>query len=401
MLACLAVLAVIALVLTGCGSGDDGAATGEDTGTSEPIVVGAAQGFTGFMVTWDVPVYNAALLAIEDINADGGVLGRQVKMIDADTKSDVSLGPTAASQVLDEGAVMLLVSTDFDMGSPSALVAQNAGVPSFSGAVSPMFGAQGVGDLAFSSSDSATEEAAAGAQFAYNKGWRNVYILVDETVAAERDYGKYFEEAFTHLGGTVAGRDVFKNDDQSIAAQITHFKSLSPAPDVMVLASYAPGGPAALRQIRAAGIDIPVIGADDWDGVFWLEAVPGVKDVYGCVPRSMFGDDPDPAVNEFFKRLEKKVGKPIDSSLAIAGYTAIQLWANAVEEAGTTEGKAVGKALEQTTNFPTITGEVSYTATDHIIYGRDMTIIGFWDGTGHFVERVTPEFTPEYTFGTN
>jgi ABC-type branched-subunit amino acid transport system substrate-binding protein len=91
MLACLAVLAVIALVLTGCGSGDDGAATGEDTGASEPIVVGAAQGFTGFMVTWDVPVYNAALLAIEDINADGGVLGRQVKMIDADTKSDVSL----------------------------------------------------------------------------------------------------------------------------------------------------------------------------------------------------------------------------------------------------------------------------------------------------------------------
>lgn len=394
---CVICLMVVGLAAAGCGSDE----TTTTAGTQDPIVIGAAQGFTSFMVTWDVPVYEAALMAIEDINAAGGVLGRQLEMVRSDTKSDLALGPTAASEVLDQGAKMILVSTDFDMGSPAGLVAQNAGVVSFSGAVSPMYGVQGLGDLAFSGSDSATVEAAVGATFAVKKGWMKAYILVDETVAAERDYGKYFEEAYTALGGEVVGSDVFKNDDQSIAAQITHLQSLSPQPTMMVLASYSPGGPAALRQLRSAGIDIPVIGADDWDGNFWLEAVPDVKDVYGCVPRSMFGDDPDPQVNDFFSRLSERMGKPVDSSLALAGYTAVQAFAAAVEKAGTTDGKAVAQALESLRDFPTISGPLSYSETDHIIYGRAMTIVGFYDGSGHFVERVQPENVPPYTFGSN
>jgi len=397
---CLACLVGLSLVLAGCGSGGTTSAS-PSAASQDPIIIGAAMGFTGFMVTWDDPVYQAALLAIDDINAKGGVLGRQLQMVRADTKSDQAQGPLAASEVLDKGAQMVIVSTDFDMGSPAALVAQSKGAVSFSGAVSPMFGVQGVGDLAFSSSDSSTTEAAVGATFAISKGWKTAYILVDETVAAERDFGKYFEVSYTELGGKVVGQDTFKNDDQSIAAQITHLQSLSPQPSMMVLASYAPGGPAALRQIRAAGIDIPVVGADDWDGVFWLEAVPGVKDVYGCVPRSLYGDDPDPEVNSFYQRVEDALGKPVDSSLAIGGYTAVQAYAAAVEKAGSTDGKAVAAALEQLVDYPTISGPVTYTATDHIIYGREMTVVGFFEGNGHFVERVLPENVPPYTFGSN
>jgi branched-chain amino acid transport system substrate-binding protein len=391
----LVVLAALVVALAGCGEEEGG---GDDQASEGPIVIGCAMGLTGFMVTWDVPVYTAAQLAVEDINAAGGVLGRQLQLVEADTKSDFAIGPQAASQCLEQGAEMLIVSTDFDAGSPAALVGQSEGAVCFSAAVSPMFGVQGVGDLAFSCSDSATEEAAAGAQWCYEQGFRNVYVLVDETVAAERDYGKYFGKSFTHLGGAVVGEDVFKNDDQSIAAQITHFKSLSPAPDLICLASYAPGGPAALRQIRAAGIDVPVIGADDWDGIFWLEAVPGVKDVYGCTTGAMFGDDPNEQVNELFDRMREKLGKEIDSALALGGYTAIQCYAAAVEKAGTTEGKAVAAALESMT-VETVTGPVSYTETDHIIYDRSITIIGFWDNNGHFVARLTPDYTPEYEFG--
>lgn len=401
LLGVLACIAVAAFAIVGCGSDGGDGGGGGDGAEEGPIIVGAAQGLTGFMVTWDGPVNAAAELAVEDINADGGVMGRRLELQTADTKSDIAMGPTAASQVLEEGAAVLLVSTDFDIGSPAALVAQNAGVISLSAAVSPLFGVQGIGDLAFSISDSAVWEAAAGAQFSLDKGWKNAFILVDETVAAERDYGKYYEETFTYLGGTVVGKDVFKNDDQSIAAQITKMKSASPAPDVLVLASYAPGGPAALRQIRAAGIDIPVIGADDWDGTFWLEAVPDVKDVYGCVPASMFGDDPDPEVNEFFDRLREKLGKEVDSSLAIGGYTGMQLWSQAVEEAGTTEGKAVAAKMQELTEFSTISGPVTYSKDLHIITGRPITIVGFWDNAGHFVERVTPEYVPEYQFGTD
>lgn len=399
-LVCLVLAAVLAVALAGCGSsGDETTSTSSGSSDSEPIVIGAPMGFTGFMVTWDGPVFEAAQLAVDDMNAAGGVLGRQLELKKADTKSDPAVAPLAASQVLDDGADMIIVSTDFDAGSPAALVAQSQQKISSSGAVSPKFGVQGIGDMAFSFSDSSTTEAAVGAQFAYNKGWKNVYTLTDVTVAAERDYSKYFAETFIKLGGKVVGEDTFKNDDQSIAAQITHLKSLDPQPDIMVLASYAPGGPAALRQIRAAGIDIPVIGADDWDGTFWLDAVPGVKDVYGVVPVSQFGDDPNPDVNEFFTRLTQAIGKEhVDSSLAIGGYAWIQAYSEAVKQAGSTDPAAVTDKLNAMTGFETISGPFTYTPEDHILYGRPMTVIGFWDGTGHFVERVTPTYVPEYQF---
>jgi branched-chain amino acid transport system substrate-binding protein len=400
MAMCFIVLLGLTVVIAACGSSSGGSGSTASTSASkDPIIIGAPMGFTGFMVTWDGPVYAAAQLAVDDINAAGGVLGRQLKLVKADTKSDPAVAPLATSQVLDSGAQAVIVSTDFDAGSPAALVAQSQHKISSSGAVSPKFGVQGVGDMAYSFSDSSTTEAAVGAQFAFNKGWKTAYTLTDVTVAAERDFSQYFAEAFTHLGGKVLAQDVFKNDDQSIAAQITHFKSLNPQPDVMVLASYAPGGPAALRQIRAAGINVPVVGADDWDGVFWLDAVPGVKDVYGIVPNSQFRDDPDSKVNEFFARLSKSLGKEyVDSSLAIGGYCWIQVYANAVKTAGTTDPAAVKKALDSTTDFPALSGLYTYTAQDHILYGREMTVIGFSGGTGHFIERTKPTYVPPYKF---
>jgi branched-chain amino acid transport system substrate-binding protein len=399
VLGCLGCVAVLGLMLASCGSSNTGGGGASSSASKEPIVIGAAMGFTGFMVTWDTPVFEAAQLAVDDINKAGGVLGRKLELVKSDTRSDPAQSVLAASEVLDKGAQLLFVSTDFDAGSPAALVAQNKGIISFSGAVSPKFGVQGVGDLAYSVSDSATMEAAAGAQFAVKKGWKNMYALVDVTVAAERDYGKYFEEAFVKLGGKLVGQDTFKNDDQSIAAQITHFKSLSPQPDVICLPSYAPGGPAALRQLRAAGITTPVIGADDWDGTFWLAAVPGVKDVYGCVPNSQFGDDPNADVNAFFARLEKKLNKKsLDSSLAIGGYCGVQAYAKAIEMAGSADPQAVKKVLDSGKPLATLRGPFTYTATNHILVGRPMTIIGFSGGAGHFVDSLTPTYVPVYQY---
>jgi branched-chain amino acid transport system substrate-binding protein len=395
IVACFTCLVSLGLVLAGCGSNKTSANGSQSKG---PIVIGAAMAFTGYAATWDAPVYAAAELAVADINAKGGVLGRQLKLVKADMKSDPAQGPLAASQVLDAGAQAVIVTTDFDAGSPAALVAQSRGVISFSGAISPKFGPLGVGDLAYSFSDASMTEGAVGAEFAISKGWKTVWVLTDQTSNADTDYSKYFIEAYTKLGGKVLGHDVFKNDDASIAAQIAHVQSLSPQPDCIQVSSYSPGGPAALRQIRAAGVNLPMIGCEDWDGTYWMAAIPGVKDVYGTVPRSEFGDDPDQKVNEFFARLEKSMNKKIlDSSLSIGGYSIIQVYAKAVEMAGSTDPKAVSQALNTLTDFPALSGPYTYTATQHIPIGRPMTMISFFNGTGHFAARITPTYTPTYT----
>ena len=69
-----------------------------------------------------------------------------------------------------------------------------------------------------------------------------------------------------------------------------------------MLASFPPGGVSATRQLRAAGINQPLLGSESWDGDFWLEGVPNLSDFYLVTYGSVFGNDPRPDVAEFMKK---------------------------------------------------------------------------------------------------
>ena len=96
------------------------------------------------------------------------------------------------------------------------------------------------------------------------------------------------------MGGKIVGRDTFKNDDPSIATQITRLRALNPAPDVITLCSYTPGGASAVRQIRAAGINTPIASDNAMDGGYWLSAVPDLNNFYYASLGSVVGGDPRP-----------------------------------------------------------------------------------------------------------
>ena len=90
------------------------------------------------------------------------------------------------------------------------------------------------------------------------------------------------------------GADTFKNEDASIAAQITRIKSLPQEPDAIMLCSMMPGVVSAIRQIRAAGIKSMIINGSGVDGSYWLNAVPDLSNFYVPVQGSIYGDDPNP-----------------------------------------------------------------------------------------------------------
>ena len=71
--------------------------------------------------------HKAMEVAIDEINAKGGLLGKQIKIIYADTKSDIAYGATAAQDVIDKGAQMVVVTCDYDYGSAAASVADCKG----------------------------------------------------------------------------------------------------------------------------------------------------------------------------------------------------------------------------------------------------------------------------------
>src|SRR6478735_7128922 len=148
---------------------------------SNEIVVGFATSASGFMQAYHKPAQDAALIRIDETNKAGGLLGKKIKPVFADTKTDQAEGAKAGLAVLDQGADLVIVSCDYDFGAPAALQAQAAGkVSFFLCAESIKAGIPGVGPFSFSASVLAAVQGATMAEWAYNKKEaRNFYRLLD------------------------------------------------------------------------------------------------------------------------------------------------------------------------------------------------------------------------------
>ena len=363
----------------------------------EKPVFGLVMSFSGWFQPIDADTIAGAKLAVEEINAAGGVLGQPIEIVEFDNKSDPPLGADGAVEVIGKGAKAILFPSDFDFGAPGAYVAQQSDVVAFSGASDPKFGVLGVGPLAYSTSNASQAQGALLAEWAFNeKGWKTAYVLLDNTIAYTKSLCAAMGTRWKELAGDegLLGEDTFLNNDPSIAAQVTRIAGLPQEPDVIFFCSYAPGGPSAIRQLRAAGIESAILTGESLDGDYWIGTVPDLSNFYVVNYGSKYGDDPDPAVNDFFKRFEAKYGKAADVSYGLRGYSAVQAWAKAANEAGSLEGAKVAAALDTFKDEPLVIGPTTYSPDLHIQTTRPMTIIGVTDGKFGAVGRYTVESFP-------
>jgi branched-chain amino acid transport system substrate-binding protein len=164
---------------------------------------------------------------------------------------------------------------------------------------------------------------------------------------------------------TLAGSDTFKNDDASIASQITRIKSLPKEPDAIMLCTMMPGAVSAIKQIRAAGIKSMILNGSGVDGSYWLNAVPDLSNFYVPVQASIYGDDPNPKVTEFNKKYKAVTGGDPSSQYVYPGYVLIDVWAKAVERAKTTDAEPVVAELEKMNNEPTLFGPRTFSKELH------------------------------------
>jgi len=184
--------------------------------------------------------------------------------------------------------------------------------------------------------------------------------------------------------------------DTNVASQITRIKD-SDADFIMFSGAAGIGGAGVIKQIRAAGIDLPIIGGVAMDGVYWLEAVPDLSEFYNLNYSSIHGDDPIPAVQEFYKKWEPRFGAPI-VGFSVTGYAVIQAWAMAVEAAGTTDSDAVTAELEKFDKVPLLVGDTTFTPEWHINFLTPMMITEIQGGVRSAVERVAPTKVPPVDF---
>ncbi|MCV2881164.1 ABC transporter substrate-binding protein [Actibacterium sp. XHP0104] len=350
---------------------------------ADDITVGFAIAQSGWLEAYDTPAATAARIRIDEINANGGLLGKQIVWTQADTKSDQAQSASAGLQLIDEGADMLIVSCDYDFGAPAALAAESEGMNSFFLCAEDVkAGIQGVGPNSFSASVLAAVQGATMAEWSMaQREAKTGYVLLDTTIEYNKGICTGFDWMFPAAGGEIVGRDTFKNGDASIASQITRIKALSEEPDVIMLCSYIPGAASAVRQIRAAGINSLILNGSAVDGSYWLDATPDLSGFIVPVQGSIYGDDPRPAVEAFNQAYEKATGSRPASSYAYPGYVLIDLWAKAVERAGTLDGAAVTAELEKMQGEETAFGPRSFSDQLHHQNSAEMQIVEISSGT--------------------
>lgn len=372
--------------LSACSSDGDTAALD----CAEPILIGAAMAQTGFMAPFDAPALATAQIAVDKINAAGGISGCQVVLEAVDTETNPDKGQQIATDLVAKGAKMLLVTCDYDINAKSSQVANDAGVL----VVAPCVGSTAMGpdnglDLGYSMGSAVPGEAAIMAEYAYENLGQTVTLFKDMSIAYTTSQCDAFETRFKELGGTVKSTQQFSQTqagalDKPVTAQVANAKK--DAAGVIALCSYPGGGAQALAAIRNAGVNTPVISGFGLDGAFWLGAVPNLSNFYTVTYASVFGDDPNPKVVELLAAYKEKTGQDAATGGLITGASTIEAFKLAVERAGSVDGAALAAEFNKFNNEDLTAGPTSFSEDLHVNVTRPMAVITVEGGKHKFIE---------------
>jgi branched-chain amino acid transport system substrate-binding protein len=368
------VLIAIALALAAVGCGGDG---GGEASSDEPITIGSAIAMTGGLSSFDKPALDGTKIAIEEINAAGGILGRPVKSVTADTKSDINQGARAGQEVIQKGADAMITTLDFNYGGGAAREAQKAGMIAIApGAGSPKYGVQGIGDMAYTLGIAAQTDSAVAAEWGIeDKKFKTAYLLLDDITDYDKEQCSSFKQVWTEMGGTILGEDTFKNSDPSVATQVTRIKSLDSEPDLIMLCSFPPGGAVAVKQLRDAGVKSAIISNGAMDGDYWYkDSIPNLSDMFYTASASVWGNDPSQQINDFVEKIKAKSGQP-QAYFTVLGYVAVFALKTAMERADATEGAKVRDEMDKFDKEDVGGLELTFTPDLHIDTQREERII--------------------------
>ena len=329
---------------------------------SDEILIGGALSLTGIQAPLDTPGFNGAQVAVKAINDAGGLLGKKVKFVNIDGKSDPVTVGNVAVELIDKGAELIVAPCDFDFGGPASREAQSAGLVGISTCASdPLYSSWSLGDKQFTLSMWNTTMGATAADYAFKeRGWKTAYVVTDQFIAYTKSLSKYFVEHFKTIGGEIILEDTYTNGDNDFSAQLSRLQALGKKPDVIFISSYGTDIAVMIRALREVGYDAPVLGGDSYDDPAIHEAL-GEKlgnDIY-FVTHTWMGPEAHPDMPKFIELYKDMYGEAPDTSFVATGWDTIMLMADAVKMAGTTDGAAVAKALEEG-EFKLLTGDLSY-----------------------------------------
>jgi branched-chain amino acid transport system substrate-binding protein len=391
----LPLLGALLLALSACGgsappagdgaTGGGGASSGAPAATGDVIAVGEFGSMTGTTAAFGTSTDHGVQLAIDEINAAGGVLGKKIKVYLEDDQSKPEEVPAVVSKLIEQNKVVALLGEVASSRSLAAApLAQRAKIPMISpSSTNPEVTKKG--DYIFRMCYLDDFQGAAMARFAFNSlGKKKGAILQDVKNDYSVGLAKFFSDEFTKLGGTIVGNERYEEGNTDFRAQLTKIKSTQP--EFIFVPGYYSEAAKIAKQARDLGITVPFIGGDGWESAKLFEI--GGKSVDGSFyGNHYFAGDPSPEVANFVQKFKERYGEQPDSMAAL-GYDAAKLLADSIKRAGTTDGDALRKTLAETSGWQGVTGTMSFDENRNPV--KPIVILEIKDGQLALKESMKP-----------
>lgn len=361
--------------ITGCGkNGDSG------------IVIGEFASLTGKEATFGTSSHEGTMLAVETLNAAGGVLGKKIELITEDNQSKAGETSNVVNKLISkDGAVAVLGEVASSRSLEAAPICQQNGIPMVSPASTNPKVTE-TGDYIFRVCFIDPFQGTVMANFV-SKTLKASKVAVFTDVKSDYSKGlaKFFKEGLVKNGGQIVAELDFNGGDKDFKAQLTAIKSA--APDAVFVPGYYTDVALIAIQAKQLGLNIPLCGGDGWESQTLLDI--GKEAVEGHYFSTHYASDAaSPAVVSFVTEYKKRFNGKIPDAMAALGYDSAMILADAIKRAGSTDSAAIRDALAGTSGFDAVTGKIAINAQRDAV--KSAVILQVKDGKFKYLETVAP-----------
>jgi len=352
--------------------------------TTGDILVGFYGSLTGDGASFGQSSREGAELAVDELNAAGGVLGRKLRLLVEDDQSKPEEASNAVTKLVTQDKVVAVIGEVASRRTLAAApISQKYQVPMITPA-STNEKVTEVGDYVFRVCFIDPFQGEVLAKFAYNDlKARKVAILRDQAQDYSVGLTDSVQRNFTKLGGQVIAPVSYSTGDADFKAALTRIRSEKP--DVLFATGYYPEAAIITRQARELGMTMPILGGDGWVGDALQNGRDALKNTY--ISNHYSGDNPDPVVQNFVTSYKKRFNKDPDA-IAALGYDAIKVLADSLTRAKSTEGPKLRDAIASA-DVPGVTGRLKMNAQRNVDKPAVVQEVTYADGKVTFVYKTT------------